>query len=98
MKDPVQLPSSGHVVDRVYIHKALLNDERDPFNRDPLKYKDVIERKDLKQEIEDWKRKRMQELKGANKEIKYGKITVNKKEEEENVFNDKILDYENDEE
>lgn len=30
-----------------------------------------------------WKKKRMEELKGANKEVKYGKIGLNKKEEEE---------------
>ena len=48
MKDPVELPTSGSIVDRVYIHKALLNDERDPFNRAPLKYKEIVDRKDLK--------------------------------------------------
>ena len=36
MKEPVELPS-GYVVDRMYIHKHLLNDERDPFTRAPLK-------------------------------------------------------------
>ena len=36
MKDPVQLPS-GYIVDRAYIHKHLLNDERDPFTRATMK-------------------------------------------------------------
>jgi len=37
MKDPVLLPGSGNVVDRVNIRRSLLNDERDPFTRQPLK-------------------------------------------------------------
>ena len=37
------------------------------------------ELKDLKEEIEIWKKKRLEELKGANKEVKYGKIGINKK-------------------
>jgi len=81
MKDPVQLPS-GYVVDRVYIHKHLLNDERDPFTRAPLKNGEWKELKDLKAEIAVWKKKRMEELKGGNKSVKYGKIGKNKKEEE----------------
>jgi hypothetical protein len=35
--------------------------------------------KDLKQEIQVWKKKRIEELKGANKSVKYGKIGKNKK-------------------
>jgi hypothetical protein len=42
MKDPVLLPNSGNIVDRVNIHRSLLIDERDPFTRAPLKYSDVI--------------------------------------------------------
>lgn len=47
MKDPVKLPS-GYVVDRMYIHKHVLNDERDPFTRQPLKNNAWLEMKDLK--------------------------------------------------
>ena len=36
MKDPVLLPSSKIVVDRVTIIKHLLSDETDPFNRSKL--------------------------------------------------------------
>jgi ubiquitin conjugation factor E4 B len=80
MKDPVKLPS-GYIVDRVYIHKHVLNDERDPFTRNPLKLGEWTELKDLKKEIAVWKKKRLAELKGANKALKYGKIGQNKKEE-----------------
>ena len=37
MKDPVLLPGSGNIVDRITIHRHLLTDERDPFTRAPLK-------------------------------------------------------------
>ena len=36
MKEPVKLPSSGTVIDKINIIKHLLNDKNDPFNRDPL--------------------------------------------------------------
>jgi hypothetical protein len=58
MKDPVLLPNSGNIVDRVNIHRSLLIDERDPFTRSALLYKDVVEQKALRIEIEEWKLKR----------------------------------------
>ena len=42
MRDPVILPSSGVVVDRVIINTHLLSDATDPFNRTPLGREDVI--------------------------------------------------------
>ena len=42
MRDPVILPSSGVVVDRVIINTHLLSDTTDPFNRTPLGREDVI--------------------------------------------------------
>jgi len=36
MKDPVMLPSSKIVVDRITIIKHLLSDNTDPYNREPL--------------------------------------------------------------
>jgi hypothetical protein len=36
MKDPVLLPSSNMILDRVTIMKHLLSDETDPFNRSKL--------------------------------------------------------------
>ena len=44
MDDPVQLPSSGHVMDRSTIARHLLSDERDPFSRAPLKIEQVVPR------------------------------------------------------
>lgn len=43
-----------------------------------------------------WKKKRMEELKGANKSVKYGKIGLNKKEEEEESLygGEKVIKYE----
>lgn len=41
MSDPVKLPG-GQVVDRVNIKRHLLNDERDPFTRAPLKEVELV--------------------------------------------------------
>jgi hypothetical protein len=49
MKDPVQLPGSGNIVDRVAIHRSLLSVEQDPFTRQPLKESDLIPQKELKE-------------------------------------------------
>lgn len=42
MKDPVLLPSSKVIVDRITIIKHLLSDNTDPFNREPLNKDDLI--------------------------------------------------------
>jgi ubiquitin conjugation factor E4 B len=42
MHDPVKLPSSGKIVDRLTIRQHLLNDKNDPYNRAPLKEEDLI--------------------------------------------------------
>jgi hypothetical protein len=60
MKDPVLLPGSGNIVDRINIKKSLLIDERDPFTRAPLKYNQLVEQDKLKEEIEMWKKKRLE--------------------------------------
>jgi len=36
MDDPVELPSSKTVIDRLTIKRHLMNDPHDPFNRAPL--------------------------------------------------------------
>ena len=59
MKDPVLLPGSGNIVDRINIKKHLLIDERDPFTRAPLKYSEVVEQSSLRKEIQTWKSKRL---------------------------------------
>ena len=86
MKDPVVLPASKYVVDRVNIKRHLLNDERDPFTRQPLREVDLVTDKALVEEIEKWKKQRLEELKKGDKGIKYGKIGANKMESEEGVF------------
>ncbi len=95
MKDPVLLPGSGNIVDRVNIQRSLLIDQRDPFTRAPLKYGEVLEQKALKQEIQDWKMKRFEELKKGGKQVKYGNIQNCKKEkdEEERIFNQNFLEF-----
>lgn len=55
MEDPVELPSSKTVIDRITIKRHLMNDPHDPFNRAPLTFDQVIPRPDLKQKIEDYK-------------------------------------------
>jgi hypothetical protein len=67
MKDPVLLPGSREIVDRVTIHRALLELEQDPFTRQPLKESQVIPETKLKEEIEVWKKKRSEELKNRGK-------------------------------
>jgi len=37
MVDPVTLPTSGNIMDRKHIHRIIMADDSDPFNRMPLK-------------------------------------------------------------
>lgn len=37
MTDPVKLPTSGNIMDRKHIHRIIMADDSDPFNRMPLK-------------------------------------------------------------
>ena len=55
MEDPVELPNSKTIIDRLTIKKHLLNDPHDPFNRSPLTLEEVVERPDIKDQIEEWK-------------------------------------------
>jgi len=43
IKDPVKLPGSGNIMDRLCIRKHLLNDKTDPFNRSYLDETMLIE-------------------------------------------------------
>jgi ubiquitin conjugation factor E4 B len=54
LRDPVRLPTSGSIVDRSTIAQHLLNDETDPFNRQPLKLSMVEPLPELKERIEAW--------------------------------------------
>jgi ubiquitin conjugation factor E4 B len=62
MEDPVQLPTSSNICDRSVIMRHLLNTPNDPFNRQPLTEDMLIPLPDLKKEIEEWKKKKLQEL------------------------------------
>ncbi|RWS16347.1 ubiquitin conjugation factor E4 B-like isoform X2, partial [Dinothrombium tinctorium] len=61
MEDPVILPS-GNVVDRSVITRHLLNSRTDPFSRQPLSEDKLIPASDLKLQIENWKRMKLQSL------------------------------------
>ncbi|CAD8199564.1 unnamed protein product [Paramecium octaurelia] len=62
MSDPVKLPHSNVIVDRLTIKKHLLNNSIDPFDRSPLTLDMVIEQKELKQKIEDYIAKNLEKL------------------------------------
>ncbi|GAA6060451.1 hypothetical protein JCM10212_000044 [Sporobolomyces blumeae] len=52
MRDPVILPSSKTVIDRSTIKQHYLSDPTDPFNRQPLKWEDIVDATEVKKEIE----------------------------------------------
>lgn len=54
MKDPVLLPSSKTVVDRLTVMKHLLSDPTDPFNRSHLTKEMLIPQPELKQRIDEF--------------------------------------------
>jgi len=57
MDDPVLLPTSNTVIDRIVIEQHLLNDQTDPFNRSPLSLEMLKPQPELKARIEEWKAK-----------------------------------------
>ncbi|KAL4502426.1 hypothetical protein ABPG72_012013 [Tetrahymena utriculariae] len=63
MTDPVKLPKSEVIIDRVTIIKHLLNDKTDPFTRDQLYESDLIPMPELKQEIQEFINQQLQENK-----------------------------------
>jgi len=48
MEDPVELPDSHTIIDRITIKRHLMNDPHDPFNRAPLSLDQVITRDDIR--------------------------------------------------
>lgn len=52
MRDPVMLPSSKTIVDRSTIKQHYLSDPTDPFNRQPLKWEDIVEATEMREEIQ----------------------------------------------
>lgn len=61
MEEPVLLPSSKMTVDLATIKSHLLSDPSDPFNREPLKIEEVSPNNDVKQQIEDFKKRKRAE-------------------------------------
>lgn len=51
MRDPVLLPSSKTIVDRSTIKQHYLSDASDPFNRVPLKWEDITDAVELREQI-----------------------------------------------
>lgn len=64
MEDPVMLPVSKQILDRSTIKGYLLSDQKDPFNRTPLKIEDVIPVPELAEKIRLWK----EEIKARKRE------------------------------
>lgn len=54
MDDPVELPNSHTIIDRLTIKRHLVNDAHDPFNRAPLTLDQVISRPDIKKQIDEY--------------------------------------------
>jgi len=62
MDDPVMLPTSNCAMDRSVIITHLLNNQFDPFNRQPLTEDMLVDATDLKREITEWKANKLQML------------------------------------
>lgn len=61
MDDPVMMPKSKMIVDRVTIETHLVHDPSDPFNREPLTKEMLIPCNDLKKRIEQYKQRKQAE-------------------------------------
>jgi ubiquitin conjugation factor E4 B len=59
MEDPVILPSSRMIVDRVTIETHLLSDPKDPFNRANLTKEELISNDELKNKIQIYKKSKI---------------------------------------
>lgn len=55
MDDPVQLPTSGKVVDRATIARILLSRAEDPFNRKALTVEELRDMPELRAAIRAWR-------------------------------------------
>ncbi|EAR89515.2 ubiquitin elongating factor core protein (macronuclear) [Tetrahymena thermophila SB210] len=89
MTDPVKLPKSEVIIDRVTIVKHLLNDKTDPFTRDQLQESDLIPMLELKQEISEFINQQLQKnkLKKQAKNIE----TEEQKDNEEAISTSSFL-------
>lgn len=59
MRDPVLLPSSGIIVDRLTIERHLLSSGSDPFSRAPLTRDELRPDADLRRRITEWRNARI---------------------------------------
>ena len=66
MEDPVILPTSNIIIDRKNIENFLLNVHKDPFNRKPLTKEELIPNIELKKRIDEYKLKKIKNLKNNN--------------------------------
>lgn len=85
MKDPVMLPGSKTVVDRITIMKHLLSDPTDPFNRQKLAKEDLIPQPELKKRIQDFFDQKRKERGLKKKEEKKQEIVTPKQPEEKKL-------------
>ena len=64
MCDPVLLPTSNVIVDRMTIVKHLLSDATDPFNRQRLTKEMIVPQKELKRKITEFRREKLKKRSG----------------------------------
>ncbi|CAD8125225.1 unnamed protein product [Paramecium sonneborni] len=62
MSDPVMLPNSKQIVDRVTIKRLLIKKQEDPFDRSFLSEDMLVEQNELKQEIKQYIESKKQEM------------------------------------
>ncbi|CAD8125227.1 unnamed protein product [Paramecium sonneborni] len=62
MSDPVMLPNSKQILDRVTIKRLLIKKQEDPFDRSFLSEDMLVEQKELKQEIKQYIESKKQEM------------------------------------
>lgn len=87
MADPVMLPKSKAIVDRKNIKQSILvNGEKDPFNRQPLKLEELVELPKLKAKIDNWKKEKLQGKHVEEKEINFEGDGEMMEEEDETIF------------
>ncbi|KAL4470333.1 hypothetical protein ABPG74_011944 [Tetrahymena malaccensis] len=89
MTDPVKLPKSEVIIDRITIIKHLLNDKTDPFTRDQLQESDLIPMPELKLEIQEFINQQLQEnkLKKQAKNVE----TEEQKNDEETISSSTLI-------
>jgi len=92
LEDPVELPTSGHIVSKAAIARHLLTDTRDPFNRSPLNIDMVVPRDDLVAEIKEWRRQKREAAKAKEAaKVKEAKEEISNANEDELGKDDDVI-------